>query len=93
MTLTDFHSLTGGSSVKQVTYAGYPLYRFFLDETPGDTEGTNLDDPVTSPPGVWYLVDPAPGHSRNGSGSLAARDRSRWRHRPQRDCAVRNDEQ
>ena len=58
VTRTDFDFLTSGSSVKQVTYAGYPLYRFFLDQAPGDTQGANLDDPLTSPPGVWYLVDP-----------------------------------
>ena len=93
VTRTDFDFLTGVSSVKQVTYAGYPLYRFFLDQAAGDTQGANLDDPVTSPPGIWYLVDPQPGHSGNGSGSLAARDRSPRRHRPRRDRAGRNDEQ
>jgi Secreted repeat of unknown function len=36
-----------GQPVQQVTYAGLPLYRFFLDETPGETEGANLFDPVT----------------------------------------------
>ena len=61
VTRTDFDFLTGVSSVKQVTYAGYPLYRFFLDQTAGDTQGANLDDPVTSPPGIWYLVDPRRG--------------------------------
>lgn len=58
VTRTDFDFLTGGSSVRQVTYAGYPPYRFFLDQAAGDTQGANLDDPVTSPPGIWYLVDP-----------------------------------
>ncbi|MBV9005636.1 MAG: hypothetical protein JO181_13330 [Solirubrobacterales bacterium] len=61
VTRTDFDFLTGGSSVKQVTYAGYPLYRFFLDQAAADTQGANLDDPVTSPPGIWYLVDPRRG--------------------------------
>jgi predicted lipoprotein with Yx(FWY)xxD motif len=61
VTRTDFDFLTGGSAVKQVTYAGYPLYRFFLDQATGDTQGANLDDPVVSPPGVWYLVDPRRG--------------------------------
>jgi predicted lipoprotein with Yx(FWY)xxD motif len=50
--------LPGSSSARQVTYAGWPLYRFFQDETPGETEGANLDDPVTSPPGIWYLINP-----------------------------------
>ena len=46
-----------GKSVQQVTYAGQPLYRFFLDETPGQTDGANLFDPVTQSPGhparIW----------------------------------------
>jgi predicted lipoprotein with Yx(FWY)xxD motif len=50
--------LPGISSARQVTYAGQPLYRFFQDEVPGETEGADLDDPVTSPPGIWYLVNP-----------------------------------
>ena len=60
--------LPGLSSAHQVTYAGKPLYRFFLDEVPGETEGANLFDPVTSPTGIWYLVNPggnpAPGRAR-----------------------------
>ncbi len=55
-----------GQSVQQVTYAGLPLYRFFLDETPGETEGANLFDPVTSPTGTWYLVEPSRGHPATG---------------------------
>ena len=70
VTRTDFDFLTGGSSVKQVTYAGYPLYRFFLDKAAGDTQGANLDDPVTSPPGVWYLVDPRRGTPATGRAQL-----------------------
>jgi predicted lipoprotein with Yx(FWY)xxD motif len=57
--------LPGISSARQVTYAGQPLYRFFQDETPGEIEGANLDDPVTSPPGIWYLVN-ALGHPATG---------------------------
>ena len=53
-----------------MTYAGQPLYRFFLDETPGETEGANLDDPVTSPAGIWYLVDPRRGHPATGRAKL-----------------------
>ena len=61
--------LPGTSAVQQVTYAGQPLYRFFLDEAPGETEGANLFDPVTSPTGIWYLIEPrrgrpAPGQAR-----------------------------
>jgi predicted lipoprotein with Yx(FWY)xxD motif len=55
-----------GQSVQQVTYAGLPLYRFLFDETPGETEGANLFDPVTSPTGIWYLVEP--GHGRPATG-------------------------
>ena len=53
--------LPGLPAVQQVTYAGQPLYRFFLDEAPGETEGANLFDPVTSPAGIWYLVEPSRG--------------------------------
>ena len=69
------HSLLGtvtrtdvlsGASVQQVTYAGLPLYRFFLDETPGQTDGANLFDPVTSPAGTWYLVQPGSGNPAPG---------------------------
>jgi predicted lipoprotein with Yx(FWY)xxD motif len=55
-----------GMSVQQVTYAGLPLYRFLLDETPGETEGANLFDPVTSPAGTWYLVEPSRGRPAPG---------------------------
>ncbi|MBV8942521.1 MAG: hypothetical protein JO342_08015 [Solirubrobacterales bacterium] len=70
VTRTDFDFLAGLSSVKQVTYDGYPLYRFFLDKAPGDTQGANLDDPVTSPPGIWYLVDPRRGTPATGQAEL-----------------------
>ncbi len=62
--------LPGIASAQQVTYAGLPLYRFFLDETPGETEGANLFDPVTSPAGTWYLVDPAHGRPAVGDARL-----------------------
>jgi predicted lipoprotein with Yx(FWY)xxD motif len=55
-----------GASVQQVTYAGLPLYRFFLDESPEETDGANLFDPVTSPAGTWYLVDPGRGNPAPG---------------------------
>src|ERR1019366_2258724 len=55
-----------GESVQQVTFAGLPLYRFFLDETPGQTDGANLFDPVTSPTGTWYLVEPGRGNPAPG---------------------------
>src|SRR5215469_4748634 len=60
-----------GQPVQQVTYAGLPLYRFTLDEMPGETEGANLFDPVTSPTGIWYLVEPRRGHPATGQARLA----------------------
>jgi predicted lipoprotein with Yx(FWY)xxD motif len=62
--------LPGLSSVQQVTYAGQPLYRFFLDQAAGDTQGANLDDPVTSTAGIWYLVDPGRGTPATGQAQL-----------------------
>jgi predicted lipoprotein with Yx(FWY)xxD motif len=60
--------LPGLPAVQQVTYAGQPLYRFFLDEDVGESEGANLFDPITSPTGIWYLVNqrgtPATGQAR-----------------------------
>lgn len=56
--------------VQQVTYAGLPLYRFIFDEDPGETEGANLFDPVTDPPGTWYLVDPSRGLPAPGQALL-----------------------
>jgi predicted lipoprotein with Yx(FWY)xxD motif len=58
--------LPGLGTVQQVTYAGMPLYRFFLDESSDETEGANLFDPVTSPTGIWYLVGPEHGHPATG---------------------------
>jgi predicted lipoprotein with Yx(FWY)xxD motif len=69
VTRTDM-GLKGVSSVKQVTYAGQPLYRVFLDKAPGDTQGADLVDPVTSPPGVWYLVHPSRGTPAPGRAQL-----------------------
>ena len=59
-----------GQSVQQVTYAGLPLYRFFADETPGETEGADLFDPVTGPPGVWYMVEPSRGRPAPGEARV-----------------------
>jgi len=60
----------GMGPVQQVTYRGLPLYRFVFDETPGETEGANLFDPVTSPPGTWYLVEPSRGRVAPGRAQL-----------------------
>ena len=62
--------LPGLPPVQEVTYAGMPLYRFFLDEGPGETEGANLFDPVTSPTGIWYLVEPNRGNPAPGVARL-----------------------
>lgn len=62
--------LPGLGAVQQVTYAGMPLYRFFLDESSDETEGANLFDPVTSPTGIWYLVEPNRGNPAPGPAQL-----------------------
>ena len=62
--------LPGLHRVQQVTYAGLPLYRFFQDETRGETDGANLFDPVTSPTGIWYLVQPSRGRPAPGQAQL-----------------------
>lgn len=59
-----------GQTVQQVTYAGLPLYRFLFDEAPGEMEGANLFDPITSPTGTWYLVDPSRGAFAPGTARL-----------------------
>jgi predicted lipoprotein with Yx(FWY)xxD motif len=69
VTRTDL-GLPGVASVQQVTYAGQPLYRFFRDETAGETEGANLNDPVTTPAGIWYLLNPHGGIPATGQAEL-----------------------
>jgi predicted lipoprotein with Yx(FWY)xxD motif len=64
------NDIPGVGTVQQVTYNGMPLYRFFLDEEPGETEGANLFDPVTSPTGTWYLVDPSRGQPATGTAEI-----------------------
>lgn len=59
-----------GGPVQQVTYAGFPLYRFIFDEEPGETEGANLFDPITSPTGTWYMVEPKHGHPAPGRARI-----------------------
>jgi predicted lipoprotein with Yx(FWY)xxD motif len=67
VTRTDLPNLP---AVQQVTYAGYPLYRFLFDETPGETEGAKLFDPVTSPTGTWYLANPSRGLPATGRAAV-----------------------
>jgi len=62
--------LPGLGTVRQVTYAGWLLYRFFRDEVPGETEGANLNDPVTTPAGIWYLLNPRGGIPATGQAEL-----------------------
>lgn len=62
--------LPGLGAVQQVTYAGQPLYRFFLDESSDEIEGANLFDPVTSPAGIWYLVEPSRGNPAVGTAQV-----------------------
>jgi predicted lipoprotein with Yx(FWY)xxD motif len=64
------NDLPGVGTVQQVTYAGMPLYRFFLDEDTDETEGANLFDPVTDPTGTWYLVDPSRGRPATGPAEI-----------------------
>jgi predicted lipoprotein with Yx(FWY)xxD motif len=63
--------MPGLPTVQQVTYAGQPLYRFIFDEGSDETEGANLFDPVTDPPGTWFLVDPARGLPAVGTAQLS----------------------
>ena len=73
-----------GHSVQQVTYAGLPLYRFFLDETPGQTDGANLFDPVTSPPAPGTWSNQAEGIPHRAGFTCGPRQSTAprcWRHR------------
>jgi predicted lipoprotein with Yx(FWY)xxD motif len=62
--------LPGLPAVQEVTYAGWPLYRFFRDTSPGDTVGANLNDPNISPKGIWYLLNPRGGIPATGPAEL-----------------------
>lgn len=44
--------LLSRDGASQVTFRGYPLYRFFKDEQPGDRKGQGVNN-------VWYVIDPA----------------------------------
>jgi len=45
-------TLTRSDGTVQVTYAGWPLYRYVLDQTAGDVTGQGAD-------GMWFVVSPA----------------------------------
>ena len=62
--------VAGLGTVQQVTYAGWPLYRFFRDTNPGDTVGADQNDPVTTPAGIWYLLNPRGGIPAPGQAEL-----------------------
>ena len=62
--------VVSGQPVQQVTYAGRPLYFFFQDEEPGETDGANLFDNVVSPTGIWYLVEPSRGNIASGTAQV-----------------------
>ena len=47
-------AITRDDGTFQVTYDGWPLYRFAGDAAPGDTNGQGLDQYN----GLWYLVAP-----------------------------------
>jgi predicted lipoprotein with Yx(FWY)xxD motif len=47
-------TITRDDGTLQVTYNGWPLYRFAGDTAPGDTNGQGLDQYN----GLWYLVAP-----------------------------------
>ena len=62
--------LPGMGTVQEVTYAGWPLYRFFRDTNAGDTVGANVNDPVSTPAGIWYLLNPRGGIPATGQAEL-----------------------
>ena len=47
-----FGSMKRADGKEQATYHGYPLYYFFKDAAPGDTNGQGVNS-------VWYVIDPA----------------------------------
>ena len=48
---SDFGSITRDDGIEQTTYKGMPLYYFFNDMNPGDTNGDGVN-------GVWYVAVP-----------------------------------
>ena len=46
-----FATITRDDGKKQTTFKGLPLYYFFKDKAPGDTNGQGFND-------VWYVVAP-----------------------------------
>lgn len=48
---SDFATISREDGSRQTTYKGMPLYYFFKDENPGDTNGQGVKD-------VWFVVSP-----------------------------------
>jgi len=48
---TDFNGIERDDGTIQTTYKGWPLYRYFEDEAPGDVKGQGVG-------GVWFVVSP-----------------------------------
>lgn len=48
---SDFATITRNDGSQQTTYKGMPLYYFFNDKNPGDTNGQGVKD-------VWFVVMP-----------------------------------
>ena len=48
-------TITRDDGTVQATYNGWPLYLYFGDAAPGDTNGQGLDEFG----GIWYLGSPA----------------------------------
>jgi predicted lipoprotein with Yx(FWY)xxD motif len=48
----DFGTISRSDGKKQTAFRGFPLYYFFKDANPGDTNGQGVKD-------VWYVIDPA----------------------------------
>lgn len=44
--------ITRKGGTKQVTYGGWPLYTYIVDQKPGDVQGQNFKDSL----GTWYVV-------------------------------------
>jgi predicted lipoprotein with Yx(FWY)xxD motif len=63
--------ILANTAVQQVTYGGFPVYQFFLNQAPGDTFGANLFDPFTNLPGVWYLLSQSRGLPNPGVATLS----------------------
>ncbi len=55
LSASDFTEFTDSDGSKQTEYKGQPLYYFFNDTAPGDTNGQG----VNAFGGYWYVVSPS----------------------------------